>query len=183
MAAPQQPRSVTVVMDLGLKSDPNMHRAHSGSLRVRIEARHEWIEPGDFQKADLRTDQRNRLSPKSRRYLRQALWNHKVYISYETEWPAAARNLIPLSRFPKGGKPGRGWFPPRRKHAARQQKTLSRRDAAGSPHKRGCRPLVHPLRAQVLYPLPVRRGEHSKNENKDGRHVVLDFYDLLIEGR
>jgi hypothetical protein len=31
-------------MGLGLKSDLNMHRAHSGSLRVRIEARHEWVE-------------------------------------------------------------------------------------------------------------------------------------------
>jgi hypothetical protein len=39
MAAPQQPRSVTVVMDLGFRSDPNLHRAQSGPLRVRIEAR------------------------------------------------------------------------------------------------------------------------------------------------
>jgi hypothetical protein len=28
------------VADLGLKSNLNMHRAHSGSFRVRIEARH-----------------------------------------------------------------------------------------------------------------------------------------------
>jgi hypothetical protein len=26
----QQPRSIIVAMDLGLRSDPNMHRAHSG---------------------------------------------------------------------------------------------------------------------------------------------------------
>jgi hypothetical protein len=32
-----------------LKSNLNMHRAHGGSLRVRIEARHEWVEPGDFR--------------------------------------------------------------------------------------------------------------------------------------
>ena len=38
MAAPQQPRSVTVVMDLGFRSDPNLHRAQSGPPRVRIEA-------------------------------------------------------------------------------------------------------------------------------------------------
>ena len=31
--------------DLGLKSDFSMHRANCGSLRVRIEARHEWVEP------------------------------------------------------------------------------------------------------------------------------------------
>jgi len=48
MAAPQQPR-LAVVMGLGLKSILNMHRAHGGSLRVRIEARHEWVEPGDFR--------------------------------------------------------------------------------------------------------------------------------------
>jgi len=42
----QQPGPVTVVMGLGLKSDLNMHRAPRGSLRVRIEARHEWVEPG-----------------------------------------------------------------------------------------------------------------------------------------
>src|SRR5258708_14264430 len=28
----------------GLKSDLNMHRAHNGSFRVRIEARHEWVD-------------------------------------------------------------------------------------------------------------------------------------------
>ena len=34
----QQPRSVTSVMDLGFRSDPNLHRANRGLLRVRIEA-------------------------------------------------------------------------------------------------------------------------------------------------
>ena len=38
MAAPSNPRSVTVVMDLGLRSDPNLYRAYHGPLRVRIEA-------------------------------------------------------------------------------------------------------------------------------------------------
>jgi hypothetical protein len=38
-----------------------------------------------------------------------------------------------------------------------------------------------PLRAQVLY--PNQRGKENIREmkNKDSRHVVLDFYDLLIE--
>ena len=45
---PQQP-GLAVVTGLGLKSNLNMHRAHGGSLRVRIEARHEWVEPGDFR--------------------------------------------------------------------------------------------------------------------------------------
>jgi hypothetical protein len=35
----QQPRSISVLMDLGFRSNPNMHRAHCGSSRVRIEAR------------------------------------------------------------------------------------------------------------------------------------------------
>jgi len=38
MAAPNQPGLVTVVMGPGLRSNPNVHRAHCGSLRVRIEA-------------------------------------------------------------------------------------------------------------------------------------------------
>ena len=41
----QQPRSVTMVTDLGLRSDPNLHRAQSGPFRVRIEARQPWVEP------------------------------------------------------------------------------------------------------------------------------------------
>jgi hypothetical protein len=39
------------------------------------------------------------------------------------------------------GKAGAGGFPPRRKHAARQQKALARIDASGSPHKRAAAPL------------------------------------------
>jgi hypothetical protein len=40
---------VTVVMDLGFKSDPNMHRARSGPFRVRIEAGQLWVGAGqDF---------------------------------------------------------------------------------------------------------------------------------------
>jgi hypothetical protein len=51
---------------------------------------------------------------------------------------------LPLSRFPLRGKAGAGGFPPRRKHAASQQKTLARIDAAGSPHKRAGAPLCIP---------------------------------------
>ena len=65
--------------------------------------------------------------------------------------PAACGSVedfdLPLSRFPLRGKAGAGGFPPRRKHATRQQKALARIAAAGSPHKRGCRPLVYPPRA------------------------------------
>jgi len=51
---------------------------------------------------------------------------------------------LPLSRFPLRGQAGRGGFPPRRKHAASQQKALARIDAAGSPHKRAAAPLCIP---------------------------------------
>jgi hypothetical protein len=40
-----------MVMDLGLKSDLNMHRAHGGSFRVRIEARQRVVAAAKFQKA------------------------------------------------------------------------------------------------------------------------------------
>ena len=38
MAAPNQPGPVMVVTGPGLRSNPNVHRASCGSLRVRIEA-------------------------------------------------------------------------------------------------------------------------------------------------
>src|SRR4051812_16391010 len=52
------------------------------------------------------------------------------------EMACGATKLIPLSRFPQE-QAGAGGFPPRRKHDARQQTTLARIEAAGSPHKRG----------------------------------------------
>jgi hypothetical protein len=55
-----------------------------------------------------------------------------------------AKEFNPPFPFPPRGKPGRGGFPPRRKHAARQPKPLARSDAAGSPHKRAAAPLCIP---------------------------------------
>ncbi len=52
-----------------------------------------------------------------------------------------SKSPFPVS--PKG-QAGAGRFPPRRKHAARQQKALARIDAAGSPHKRAAAPLCIP---------------------------------------
>jgi hypothetical protein len=43
MAAPNNPRFVTMVMDLGLRSNPNLHRVQKGPFRVRIEARQRWV--------------------------------------------------------------------------------------------------------------------------------------------
>jgi hypothetical protein len=81
----------------------NMHRAHGGSFRVRIEARPRVVAASKFPgKADLRTDQR--IEGKD--------------IFTRPGWPAAARNLIPLSRFPQGASRGGSVSPHASKHAA-----------------------------------------------------------------
>jgi hypothetical protein len=54
---------------------------------------------------------------------------------------------LPLSRFPLRGQAGAGGFPPRRQHAAGQQKALAR-IVRRLPPQEGCRPLVDPLRAR-----------------------------------
>src|SRR5262249_28398333 len=51
---------------------------------------------------------------------------------------------LPLSRSPLRGKAGVGGSPPRRWHAARQPKALSRIDAAAPPTRGAAAPLVHP---------------------------------------
>ena len=57
----------------------------------------------------------------------------------KSDWPAAARNLIPLSRFPQG-KAGAGRFPPRRGKAR------------GSTRKRGFKALrCPPLRIPPMW--------------------------------
>jgi hypothetical protein len=48
-------------MDLGVKSDPNMHRAHSGSIRVRIEARQPWVGLAKVSEKIWRSESRNDL--------------------------------------------------------------------------------------------------------------------------
>ena len=103
------------------------------------------------------------------------------------ELPAARKDL-PLSRFPLRGKAGAGGFPPRRWHAARQQKALAPIDAAAPPARgvsNRCAetPLAHPPDGHqrgrvVMVGLDLRDQE---KKFKDGRHVGLDFYDLLIE--
>jgi hypothetical protein len=60
------------------------------------------------------------------------------------EMACGSKESNPPFPFPPRGKPGRGAFPPRRKHVACQQKALARIDAAGSPHKRAAAPLCIP---------------------------------------
>jgi hypothetical protein len=107
----------------------------------------------------------------------------------QRELPAATtKSEHPLSRFPLRGKAGAGGFPPRRWHAVCQQKALAHITAAATPargvSKRSAEtPLAHPPdgchRARlVMVGLDLR---HREKKFKDGRHVGLDFYDLLIE--
>ena len=87
------------------------------------------------------------------------------------------------------GKAGAGGFPPRRWHAVCQQKALAHIDAAAPPargvSKRSAEtPLAHPpdgrQRGRVqMVSLDLR--DRAGEKIKDGRHVGLDFYDLLIE--
>ena len=109
----------------------------------------------------------------------------------QLELPAAARKSdLPLSRFPLRGKAGAGGFPPRRWHAARQQTALAHIDAAAPPargvSKRSAEtPLAHPPNGHdrdrvVMVGLDLR-DRSGRKRFKDGRHVGLDFYDLLIE--
>jgi hypothetical protein len=91
--------------------------------------------------------------------------------------PAAARNLIPPFPFPPRGKPGRAGSP----HAAA---------GAAAPPARGVskRSAETPLAPSPWLTLPMRspresykHGDGGRERIKGGRHVGLDFYDLLIE--
>jgi hypothetical protein len=132
MAAPQQPWSVIVVTDQGLKSDLNMHRAHSGSFRVRIEARHEWVEPGDFRKADLRSiNGYVGTEPLSRPKKRAAMGARRVH-HLRDKMACGSKEFNPPFPFPPGASRG-GDGSPHAAHAARQPKPLARIDAATPP--------------------------------------------------
>ena len=106
---------------------------------------------------------------------------------HQRELPAAARKFdLPLFRFP-GGKPGRAGSP----HAAGTPCASKQRWHTSMPRlppQEGFQsaetPLAHPPdgrqrgRVQMVrLDLRDRAGEKIK----DGRHVGLDFYDLLIE--
>jgi hypothetical protein len=105
----------------------------------------------------------------------------QVYLIHKSRKACGSKEFdLPLFRFPLRGQTGAGGFPPRRKHVARQQKALASTDAAGSPHKRGCRPLVDPPLALGTFQNPDSEDSATKRI-KEGRHVGLDFYDLLIE--
>src|SRR5471030_1738596 len=84
----------------------------------------------------------------------------------------------PLSRFPLRGKAGAGGFPPRRS-TLRASQNRWHASCAGSPHKRGCRPLVHPPLGRLgVSGLGARqRGSIQDFNERDHRsrlHKILD---------
>jgi hypothetical protein len=73
----------------------------------------------------------------------------------------------PLSRFPLRGKAGAGGFPPRRS-TSRASKNRWHAPCAGSPHKRGCRPLVDPLREPYgRREILVQLKKHMESGNSE----------------
>ena len=143
------------VMDLGLRSDPNLHRAYRGPFRVRIEA---WQGVGGAGKTSGKRLERIEIYVGDRN-LKGKVVGEQAHTQPaaclpsaqgKLELPAAARKSdLPLSRFPLRGKAGAGGFPPRRWHAARQQKALARIGAAapparGVPKRSAETPLAHP---------------------------------------
>lgn len=73
--------------------------------------------------------------------------------------------ISPFPVSPFGGKPGRAGSP----HAGARREASKKRwhaPCAGSPHKRGCRPLVHPL-LRVAVPNGRRNNESLKGKSSE----------------
>ncbi len=147
-----------MVMDLGLKSDLNMHRAHGGPFRVRIEARQRVVAAANFQKAGHRWDQRMSCH-RAAGIVKLGVMGRQVYLIHKTRKACGSKEFdLPLFRFPLRGQTGAGGFPPRRKHVARQQKALASTDAAGSPTRGLPSPCGSPARTRY-FSGPGQRGQ------------------------
>ena len=153
-----------------------MHRAHSGSFRVRIEARHEWVEPEDFPEADLRPAT-HPLSSKHTVCVKRKMGPARAP-HVKDKMACGSKEFDPPFPFPPRGTPGRAGSP----HAAA---------GAAAPPARGVskRSAETPLAPSPRLATPIRcpresvrgRGRRKGEIIKDGHHVGLDFYDLLIE--
>ena len=97
-------------------------------------------------------------------------WHQQLTFS-SNKLACGSKEFDPPFPFPPQGQAGAGGFPPRRKHAARQQKALARIDAAGSPHKRAAAPLC--------IPRERRRGSGSSVE-KTGTFYLAKNRNFLL---
>jgi hypothetical protein len=180
-----------MVMDLGFKSDPNLHRAHRGPFRVRIEARQtvgaaarlrENLESGSRADKIERTKEDKYVCDRhrERRWAKQQHRKAAVCIqSAQHRTACGSEESDPPFPFPPRGKPGRGKVPPTPRHVPRQPTTLARPMLRLPPQEGLSPPLRHPPTSlsRCLQTRAIAPGK----KNKDGRHVGLDFYDLLIE--
>jgi hypothetical protein len=176
-----------------LRSDPNMHRAQCGPMRVRIEARQRsgWRQRG-FEKAE-RAESTYRLVIGMERNMEEERAHSnpaacQTFALRQRDLPAAARKSeLPLSRFPLRGKPGRAGSP----HAASTLCASKKRLHTSMPRlppQEGFQsaPLNPPLRIPPIGATGARREgrldlRNRERKFKDGRHGGPDFYDLLIE--
>jgi len=136
-----------------------------------------------FRKADLRPANTSAVL-ETPACVKREMGPQNVPLTHETKWPAAARNLIPLSRFPQGESRG-GESSPHAAARAAPAKTAGTAPSCGSPRKRGFAPLARsPDWSQPMCCLPLLGSERgrlrARKRIKDGRHVGLDFYDLLL---
>jgi hypothetical protein len=103
MAAPQQPRSVTVVMDLGLSSDPNMHRA---PLRLRKSANRSAAKGGWAKLRFLESwppEESAILRGKGNRERMKSVCTH---LHHNTEMACGSKEFDPPFPFPPGASRG-----------------------------------------------------------------------------
>src|ERR1700719_1787890 len=104
-------------------------------------------------------------------------WQIRVRPASVPEIACGSKEFDPPFPFPPGASRGGEGSPHAGEHAARQQKQLARIDAAGSPHQRGCRPLVNPPRAtrsDMRSNRKLPRIGLTANMKENRLHKILD---------
>src|SRR5262250_1197305 len=149
-------------MDLGFKSNPNMHRGpRSGPFRVRIEAGQMWVAPARISAKTLRDANQFMLCGLRYRILRRVGRGRAL---------ACPRN--------KKQNPTPSTKDEAQLNCVALRPQLDYEVALRPVKSQDERPKTAPLTAlHATGRSVVDVGE----QNMEGRHVGLDFYDLLIE--
>ena len=106
-----------------------------------------------------------------------------AYNQRDMEPPAAARNFDAVSRFPHGESRA-GRVPPTPDARCAPANGADTHRCCRLPPQEGWHPLARSpdwLQPMGYLPLVPLSRMIAREKNKDGRHVGLDFYDLLIE--